>query len=80
MDPAASAASGTEDQPCNGDTNPCIGQVTGQYEHGDVNEEYRREPRPRQTSPSRRCAFIGPHCDRGIGLLMYRSVPHIEAR
>jgi hypothetical protein len=44
MDPATSAASGTEDQSCNGDTNPCIAQVTGQYEHGDVDEEYRREP------------------------------------
>ena len=51
MDPATGAASGTEDQPCNGDTNPCIGQVTGQYEHGDVDEEYRREPRPRQGQP-----------------------------
>jgi hypothetical protein len=33
-----------------------------------------------RASPSRRCAFIGPHCDRGIGLLMYRSVPHIETQ
>jgi hypothetical protein len=33
-----------------------------------------------KTSPSRRRAFIGPRCDRGIGFLMCRRVPHIETR
>jgi hypothetical protein len=33
-----------------------------------------------RASPSLRCAFIGPRCDRDMGLFICRSVPHIETR
>ena len=80
MDLATSAASGTEDQPCNGDTNRRIGQVTGQCEHGDVDEERRGDPWPRQGQPEPALRLLRTPLRSRHKTPHVWGVPHIETR